>query len=386
MARTSRIRRCCLALLPLVLIAATAIPAAALTLYACAGGASGYGLSALYTVDVATGVMTPVGTLHVGSSATNQMYHGGLAYDPYTDHLYGLSCDSTGAAALFLINRLDASMSVVGYCGAGPLQDFCGGGLAFDLVSGKLLAVAADNGPGLSQLFEINPSSGAASLIGPNTNRGTYLYGLGCDPQTGILYGNGFVDFNVQSLLFQVNKASGASTVVGSHGLGLGRQMNYSGLAIHPVTGDMYAFGSVSSSQAGIWRVSKTTGAATLVAPLSPNSAGVDGALTYVGVDLLDAGASSPRHLPMRVWPNPARGALTFAFGLARGGAVTLTVVDLAGRRVATREAGTMAAGGHTLEWDGVGADGHRVAAGTYFATLRVDGVPAGRATAHVLR
>jgi hypothetical protein len=376
---------CSLVLLPLLLVAATAAQVAALTLYASGTDVGGLGNSALYTVDPATGVLTRVGTLHVGSSATNQLYRGGLAYDPFTDRLYGMSCDSTGAAALFLIDRLDASMSLIGYCGAGPLQDFCSGGLAFDLASGKLLAVAGDNGPALSQLFELDPATGVASVIGPNGARGTYLSGLGIDPQTGILYGNGYIDFSLQSTLFQVNKGSGASTPIGSHGLTFGRQMDYSGLAIHPLTGEMLAFGSVSASQSGLWRVSKSSGAATLVAPITPNAAGVDGALVYVGVDLLDAGGQPAPRLPLRVWPDPASGPLTFAFGTASEGAVMLTIVDLAGRRVAALEAGRMTAGPHTLAWDRTGLDGRRVAPGTYFATLRVNGVPAGRATAHVL-
>ena len=375
-----------------LVITATALcvaPVCAATLYAVGGnfGPSG-GLTGLYTLDASTAVMTWVGSPHVGGSFDNTIYNGGLAYDPYTDRMYALGCDSTGTSALFLINRADASMIRLGYCYPPNTGAFCSGGLAFDIQSRKLFAVGDLNQPPYqrSSLVELDTSTGAATAIGDNGSAGTYLSGLGCDPQTGILYANGFSGFDQQSGLYTVNKGTGQATRVGFHGLSLGRQMNYSGLALNPSTGAMFAFGSFSASQNNLYSVSKTTGQATSVAGATPNGIGVDGALVYVGTDLLDAGPMAAPLARLQAWPNPTREGVSFAFGLPHAGRVTLSLYDLAGRKVSTLTEPALAAGSHQLRWDGADTQGERVAAGLYFATLRTDGVVIGRTTVRVAR
>lgn len=377
--------------------AATAIMALALfvtsvsaaTLYAVGGnsGPAG-GQTGLYTVDASTGNMTWVGSPHTAGSYDNTIYNGGLAYDPFTDRMYALGCDSSVTSALFLINRADASMVRLGYCYPGNPGAFCSGGLAFDLHTRKLFAVGDLNQPPYqrSSLVELDPATGAATPIGDNGTAGTYLSGLGCDPQTGVLYANGFRNFDQNSGLFVLDKGSGAATFVGNHGLTLGRQMNYAGLAVNPATGTMYSFGSFSASQNNLYTVSKSTGIATSVGPESPNGVGVDGALVYAGTDILDAGPAARSFLPLHAWPNPARAGVSFAFGLNQSGNVSLALFDLAGRRVFTLTDARLAAGPHLMQWDGSDARGERVAAGLYFATLRADGAVIGRTTVMVAR
>ena len=86
-------------------------------------------------------------------------------------------------------------------------------------------------------------------------------------------------------------------------------------------------------------------------------AAGADGA---VAVDFL----ASPT-------PNPFRGRATLRFGLAREGDVQLELFDVSGRSVRTLAAGKVAAGEHTLTWDGRDRQGHDVKAGVYFVRLR---------------
>jgi flagellar hook assembly protein FlgD len=50
---------------------------------------------------------------------------------------------------------------------------------------------------------------------------------------------------------------------------------------------------------------------------------------------------------------------------------VDLAVYDVAGRRVATLFAGLKGAGDHSVQWNGVGDDGHRVSAGIYFCRIQ---------------
>lgn len=74
------------------------------------------------------------------------------------------------------------------------------------------------------------------------------------------------------------------------------------------------------------------------------------------------------------VWPNPAAGACRIGFTLAVPGTVRLDIFDLAGRPVARLGTGRLAAGQHSMAWDGRDATGARVSAGHYFVRLDVDG------------
>jgi hypothetical protein len=73
--------------------------------------------------------------------------------------------------------------------------------------------------------------------------------------------------------------------------------------------------------------------------------------------------------------PNPARGALRFAFDLPRAMRVRLEVLDVQGRVVATLAEGDFAAGRHERSWD-ASAHGARAGAGLYFVRLET---PEGR-------
>ncbi|MBI5711513.1 MAG: hypothetical protein HZC42_14605 [Candidatus Eisenbacteria bacterium] len=78
--------------------------------------------------------------------------------------------------------------------------------------------------------------------------------------------------------------------------------------------------------------------------------------------------------------PNPARGAMTFAIALPREEQVEITVLDLAGRRVATLARDRLAAGEHAFTWDGAAGAGARAPAGQYRVRLRAGGVDESRA------
>lgn len=65
--------------------------------------------------------------------------------------------------------------------------------------------------------------------------------------------------------------------------------------------------------------------------------------------------------------PNPARGGVGFAVALPRAAHARLTVLDVAGRSVATIHDGPLAAGEHPFRWDARARDGRRVESGRYF-------------------
>lgn len=72
-----------------------------------------------------------------------------------------------------------------------------------------------------------------------------------------------------------------------------------------------------------------------------------------------------------RLSPNPARGgALRVRFSLPAGGDASLELLDVAGRRIASREVGSLGAGTHTLTMDGP----RHLAPGLYMLRLRQGG------------
>jgi len=69
-------------------------------------------------------------------------------------------------------------------------------------------------------------------------------------------------------------------------------------------------------------------------------------------------------------WPNPVRQSTSIRFGLPKETKVELGVYNIVGQRVATLASGVLAAGYHTVTWDGRGDDGQKVCGGVYFYRL----------------
>ena len=66
-------------------------------------------------------------------------------------------------------------------------------------------------------------------------------------------------------------------------------------------------------------------------------------------------------------------------FGLSRDSAVTVTIYDIAGTPVRSISVGYLQAGSYVSQsravyWDGKADTGERVASGTYFYTLKIEG------------
>jgi hypothetical protein len=68
--------------------------------------------------------------------------------------------------------------------------------------------------------------------------------------------------------------------------------------------------------------------------------------------------------------PNPFRSVTSVKFALPAAADVQLEVFDVAGRRVTRLVSGQVAAGEHTVTWDGRNAAGRRAAAGVYLVRL----------------
>jgi hypothetical protein len=69
--------------------------------------------------------------------------------------------------------------------------------------------------------------------------------------------------------------------------------------------------------------------------------------------------------------PNPFNPTTAIQFSLERGSNVDLKVYDTEGREVRTLHSGSLAAGPHTVTWDGTNAAGKDVSSGVYFYRLK---------------
>lgn len=72
--------------------------------------------------------------------------------------------------------------------------------------------------------------------------------------------------------------------------------------------------------------------------------------------------------------PNPFAGSTTLSFSMERGGTVRLAVFDASGRMVRQLANGPIAAGAHTMTWDGRDDRGLTVPSGIYFYRLDAGG------------
>jgi len=83
------------------------------------------------------------------------------------------------------------------------------------------------------------------------------------------------------------------------------------------------------------------------------------------------AAPAAPALASLRAWPNPFNPRTRVTLSLPRGQAVTVSVHDLAGRRVRTLHRGPLPAGERRFAWDGQGPDGGLAPAGVYLVVAR---------------
>jgi hypothetical protein len=244
-------------------------------LYATGGGSPE--LSALYTIDTTTGVAT-----RVQQFAGIHIYAGGLAYDAATDTMYatGALDSDTGTTRLFIINRFTGAVTV--FAGMNPTNNLSGYGMSLNPVTGIMYATGGGNQS--TALFTINKNTGAETFVGLSGGQccvspfGFQMYGIGFRSD-GTLFANGITLDDGASTLYSLNLADGHATIIGGHGVSVGRRLEYSGLAFD-TNGTMFSLGSTSASAQGLYSVNPATGAATLIGDTVIHF-GVDGGLAF---------------------------------------------------------------------------------------------------------
>jgi hypothetical protein len=98
----------------------------------------------------------------------------------------------------------------------------------------------------------------------------------------------------------------------------------------------------------------------------------------YTGIEHYHTGVPEDEPLAAAVLlaprPNPALGCSVIAFDLPSEQAVTLTVYDVAGRRVARLADRSFAPGRHEVEWLGADDRGRKLPSGVYFVRMATTG------------
>jgi hypothetical protein len=72
--------------------------------------------------------------------------------------------------------------------------------------------------------------------------------------------------------------------------------------------------------------------------------------------------------------PNPCRGIARFAVSVPMAASVELSVLDPAGRLTAILHRGTLEAGEHAFQWEGLTRQGRPAGSGLYFVRFRCGG------------
>lgn len=136
----------------------------------------------LYRITPSTGAASLVGAIDYNGGGFG--YTSGLAYDQLTDTLYATS--STGASSLYELDPITAAATLIGPTGFGYVN-----GLTYWAEENRLFGVSEPYGT--SQLLSISPVTGAGTAIGPT---GVGIFGLGTatavpEPASAILIAAG---------------------------------------------------------------------------------------------------------------------------------------------------------------------------------------------------
>jgi hypothetical protein len=175
----------------------------------------------------------------------------------------------------------------------------------------------------LSGLWTVDPANGDATLVWNLPGIAIYAGGLAYDPSVDMLYATGTtVADNGTSRLFKINRFTGATTALA----GLSSDINISsgGLAISPVTGIMYATGTMSDivphQSTALFTIDKITGAATLVGYAGGNCCSGDFGIILYGLGFRSDGTlfANGTALGGPSFPDPSTSHL-FTIDLATG-------------------------------------------------------------------
>jgi hypothetical protein len=325
-----------------VQLTVTGTPATAVKgdVYATMGYA---GTGELLRIDPVTGNATVIGDTRTAGMP-------GLAINAFGE-IFGVGGTNANDQNLYRIDAATGAVVFIGSTGVGCFQ-----AMAFD-DAGVLWGI----GPcGPDMLWMVDTATGGLTN-GPAVNPN--MVGLAFDPTSGVLYGVEWNNTSNIDNLYTIDTATGATTLVGTLGVGTGVGDIY-----FDATGNL--FGVVGGGQVpnDFVSIDKITGAASYV-----GATGFTGitAITYAANYAVAVDDDTPAATPVsytlhNAAPNPFNPMTTIKFELPKEAAVTINVYDTAGRRVKTLLEGVHSAGTHEVTFK---AD--RLGSGVYFYEMR---------------
>jgi hypothetical protein len=209
-------------------------------------------------LDVKT---APLATLNFTTVGANAQPLFAMTFNRVTGTLYAI--DNT-TRQLGTVNQFTGAFTSIGAMGGDPGANFTVLGMAFDPTGGPLEAYVALSNGNTANLYRINVSTAALTLVAPIAS-----FPLTIDiviDGTGQMFGFDIVG----DQLIRINKATGATTIVGPSGI----QANFAqGMMYDPSDDSIYgcSFVTVPAQQGILVKFSKTTGAATQLAGPVPD-------------------------------------------------------------------------------------------------------------------
>jgi hypothetical protein len=195
-----------------------------------------------------------------------------------------------------------------------------------------------NTGDQVSDLRTLDPQTGGSVFLGA-TGLGP-ITGLAYDAEGDVMYGiTGCA--GASSRLVTVDRQTGEAQDIGATGFEAGS------IEFGP-DGNLYG-GGTGFDGGKLHRINKESGASVVV--------GVTGFGNVAGLTLVEQPSAgmpeaAPSALALRVdgfRPNPAARDFKVSFSLLDRGPVTVELIDIAGRRVLTREMGSLGAGSHVV-------------------------------------
>ena len=185
----------------------------------------------LVTIDPSTGLDLAIGEF-------GQVFIRGLAYDPDTDNLYGVSWNR-----IYHINQITGISTDLFTANTGQAE-----ALAFDPSSNQLYVAEGS----LGDLKTVDATTGQRIIIGPLS---IGVAGLALHPTTNTLYG---ISWGSNSDLYEIDTSTAFTTLIGPIGSGLDIQ----GISFDPTTDTLYGVESFTDT---LYTIDTATGVPTRV-------------------------------------------------------------------------------------------------------------------------
>jgi hypothetical protein len=283
--------------------------------------------SALFTLDTATGVVTPVGSPFVFTDPGNEFFLPFLARDPAAGTLYGLTASQV-QSRIYSIDKTTGALTELHAIQSAPVDPLSA---TVDPTDGSIYYINQFGFTPLPHLNRWDPVSGKEShlgTIGPPSNQGDTVMGLVFD-QNGQLFGL----HHPTNVLLAIDKLDPTNNT-GPVGSGLGGGLDFAfgvSLVRDEGTGTVFGF---EVSQQRIFTVDLVNGTAqVMTAPIGTHLTGLAdmdvpaclGSATAYGTGCPGLGGFVPE-LSFGGCPEPGEN-VSIDITDGRGGALTMILV-----------------------------------------------------------